>query len=315
MRRAGFISNVVLFILFSVLLLGISCKRNGEEKDITVDFSKKADLSSPNNERGTSLNAAVAAMISPEDTFSYYNDIFEYLSLQINRGILFKQRKTYQEVNDLLRWRELDFAFICSGAYVEAKRDFNAEILVVPQVGGETHYFAYIIVRTDSGINNFFDLQGKRFAFTDPLSNTGCLYPQYLLAQKGQSPEDFFQDILFTYAHDLSIQAVENRIVDGASVDGLVYDYLKNTNLLITHNLSVIKTSVPFGMPPVVVHPDMIPEDKERIRRALLNMEKGDRGKDILSHLGVDRFVIYEDSAYDSIREMKAYLNMHPNGN
>jgi phosphonate transport system substrate-binding protein len=254
-------------------------------------------------------------MISPEDTFSYYNKVFEYLSTQINRSILFKQRKTYQEVNNLLRLQELDFAFICSGAYVEAKRDFNAEILVVPQIRGKTNYYAYIIVRNDSGINNFMDLRGKRFAFTDRLSNTGCLYPLYLVAQIGQSPEVFFQDSLFTYAHDQSIHAVENRIVDGASVDGLIYDYIKDTHPLEVSHLNIIKRSIPFGMPPVVVHPDMIPEVKEQIRRALLNMAKDERGREVLFHLRVDRFVMYEDSTYDSIREMKAYLKTHSDGN
>jgi phosphonate transport system substrate-binding protein len=281
------------------------CKKNDDMKKVSVDFSRREEIQHNENGTGPPLRAAVSAMISPKESFFYYSKIFNYISAQIGRSIVFKQRKTYQEVNDLLRYRELDFAFICSGAYIEAKEDFGAEILVIPQVKEKTVYHAYIIARSDSGIEKFGDFKGRPFAFTDPMSNTGCLYPQYLLKNLNHSVESFFENIIYTNAHDYSIQAVETGLVLGASVDSLVFDFVRETNSHDITSLKIIKKSKAFGMPPMVVHPGIDSKLKRDLQSAFLNMSDNLEGKEILSHLFIDGFVLGDDGDYDSIREMR----------
>ncbi len=305
-------SKVIIFLfLFSVFFLfNFSCQsENEEEKIIKVNFSKRDTVYSEMNNVRSPLRAAVSAMISPKETFSYYSKIFDYVSSRIDRRILFKQRKSYQEVNELLRLRELDFAFICSGAYIEAKEQFNAEILVVPKIKGKTTYHAYIIVRDDSSIEHFDDLKGHSFAFTDPLSNTGCLYPRYLVKKMNQSLDEFFSSITFTYAHDYSIHAVEQELVIGASVDSLIFDYIQSMRPQEVSRLKIIHKSESFGIPPVVVHPEIMPRLKEELRSIFLNMSSDPEGKDILSQLDIERFVLSQDKEYDSIRRLKAFIH------
>lgn len=296
----------LLFFLF--ILINSSCQKNSDDKKIKVDLSNREQIHSLPGESGQSLRAAVAAMISPEENFFYYNKIFDYVYRKTGKKIIFKQGKSYQEVNELLRLQELDFAFICSGAYVEAEEEFDAEILAVPLIKGESNYYAYIIVRNDSGLARFEDLKGYDFAFTDPLSNTGCLYPRYLVKKMNLSEDMFFSRVIYTYAHDYSIQAVENKIVDAASVDSIIFDYIKANNPQKVSNLKIIKKSEPFGMPPVVVHPKIESDLKRELQSVFLNMSTDPQGKEILSHLDIDRFVLGEDSEYNSIRKMKAFI-------
>lgn len=252
-------------------------------------------------------------MTSPEENFFYYNKIFDYLSSKTGKRIIFKQRKSYQDVNELLRMQELDFAFICSGAYVEARRNFGAEILVVPQINGGSVYYAYIVVRNDSNFEKFEDLKGCNFAFTDPLSNTGCLYPRYLVKKMGMSENSFFTNIIYTHAHDYSIQAVSNKIVDAASVDSLIFDHLNKNTPDKTANLKIIKKSMPFGIPPVVVHPRGNSFLREEIKSIFLEMNEDPDGQEILSNLGIDRFIPGENSQYDSIRKMEYFIQNKAN--
>lgn len=42
------------------------------------------------------------------------------------------------------------------------------ELLVAPEVRGETVYYSYIIVPSDSPAQRFADLRGLTFGFTDP---------------------------------------------------------------------------------------------------------------------------------------------------
>jgi ABC-type phosphate/phosphonate transport system substrate-binding protein len=100
-----------------------SCQKRGPDNKFKVDFSRREEIPylAPDPQRP--LTAAVSAMISPQENFFFYNRIFEYISKKIGRKIIYKQRKTYREVNDQLSRQELDFAFIGASAYVEAKND------------------------------------------------------------------------------------------------------------------------------------------------------------------------------------------------
>jgi phosphonate transport system substrate-binding protein len=296
-------------ITLAIIWGGIACKDEGDTQHAKIDFSKRVQINDISKGAIPPLMAAVSARMSPEENFYYYNRFFEYLSSQLGRRIQFRQRKTYGEVNDLLQSGDLDFAFICSGAYIEAKRTFNAEILAVPQMKGQTIYFAYIIVHNDSGIKSFDDLKGGKFAFTDPLSNTGCLYPRYLVTKYGHSIDDFFHDVIYTYSHDNSIQAIESNLVDGASVDSLIFDQIKANHPEKVSHVKVIQKSGPFGILPLVVHADLDPEIKEKIREVLFGMNQNKSGKEILSQLEIDRFVRGSDKEYDSIRRMQSFLN------
>ncbi len=297
-----------LFIFIVFILSCSSCQKNSDKKEIKVDFSRGEEVPSLPGNSGPPIRAAVSARVSPEENFFYYNRIFDYISHKIGRKIVFKQRKSYQEVNELLQHQELDFAFICSGAYIEGKKDFDVEILAIPQIKGKTGYHAYIIVRNDSNIDKFEDLKARRFAFTDPLSNTGCLYPKYLVKTMDQSEEKFFSHIIYTYAHDYSIQAVENKLVDGASVDSLIFDYIQENSPQKVSHLKIIKRSERFGMPPVVAHTKIEPHLKRELQSVLLNMNTDPQGKEILSHLAIDRFVLGQEKDYDSIRKMKSFI-------
>ena len=90
---------------------------------------------------------------------------------------------------------------------------------------GKPVYQAYIIANKDSSIEIFEDFNGKSFAFTDPLSNTGRLYAIKRLKEINKTEKDFFSKTNYTHAHDISMQLVSKNIIDGATIDGLIFDY------------------------------------------------------------------------------------------
>jgi len=258
------------------------------------------------------LRVAIAAILSPQSTRRSYADLVAYLGKKMGRKGQMLQGQTYAEVNELLKTGQADLAFVCTGAYVIGKRDFGMELLVVPQVGGETVYYSYIIVPADSPAKSLADLRGKVFAFTDPMSNSGHFAALYMLKQMGETPGHFFRKTIFTYSHDKSIQAVAEKLVDGAAVDSLVYKYLLELEPAYREKVKIIQTSPPYGMPPVVVHPHLNPEIKAQLREILLDMHKDEEGKAILEKLHIDRFVPADDSAYDSVRQMLEAVGQWP---
>uniref|UniRef100_A0A832G2D1 Phosphate/phosphite/phosphonate ABC transporter substrate-binding protein n=1 Tax=Ignavibacterium album TaxID=591197 RepID=A0A832G2D1_9BACT len=287
-----------LLTLLISLTLFFSCNSNQDVKEINLQ-DDKTSVDSTQISSQQKIYVAISTMISPVETFNLYKDLIDYISSKLGVQIEFKQRKTYAEVNELLNQNKLDFAFICTGAYLEARNKMPIEILVLPVVEGRPYYQAYVIVNEEGNINSIDELQGKSFAFTDPLSNTGYDYIINILRDRKTTPEKFFSKTIFTYAHDYSIQAVKRKIVDGATVDGLVYDYLKHFQPEKVEGIKIINKSKEFGIPPFVVQKNLDPKLKLKLKNIMLSMHQDSEGKKLLNKIMIDKFIEAEDSLYN----------------
>jgi len=274
-----------------------------------VNLDQRVPLPTPVNSAVVPLRVAVAAVISPQGTVESYTQLLETLQSRLNRPVELVQRRTYLEINDLLEQGQVDVAFVCTSAYIAGHEKFGMELLVAPQVNGETVYYSLLLVPGDSAANDLADLRGKVFAFTDPISLSGRMYPTYLVRQQGSTPEEFFGRIFFTYSHDQAILAVANKVADGAAVDSLVYEFFLAREATIGQKTRVIHRSPPFGIPPVVVNPALRPQMKLELQNFFLSLHQDLQGQAALRAIGVDRFVPIEDSAYQSVRELLSDLN------
>lgn len=289
--------------IFLVLLLLCGCIGEGDVKK--VSFEEKIYFET--QPKSDEIRIAVAGVISPQEAYVYYEDILAYISERLDRPVKLVQRETYEEINNMVRDGQVDAAFVCSGAYVEGHDRFKMELLVAPMAYGEAVYYSYIIVPSASDIQDLEGLRGKRFAFSDPMSNTGKLSPTYMLAEINETPASFFDMYIFTYNHDKSLEAVAEKLVDGAAVDSLIWEYMDDARPEVTSKTRIIKKSQPFGIPPVVVGKDIDPELQERLKEIFLHMHEDEGGKEILDSIKIDKFIEIEDAAYNSIREMREY--------
>ncbi|MCX5872718.1 MAG: phosphate/phosphite/phosphonate ABC transporter substrate-binding protein [Deltaproteobacteria bacterium] len=298
--------NPGAFFIVSLTIMGaflnVGCSDREQSK--VVDFSNTVILERPDTrEHGDNqLRIAIGAMVSPKESLSTYQELLDYLGEKLGKKIVLEQRKTYSEINELLGKGEVDLAFVCSGPYVVGKDKHGLELLAAPEVNGSHFYNAYLIVNKNSRFRALEDLRGKAFAFTDPDSNTGKLAPSAWLKRIGEKPETFFGSFIYTYSHDNSILAVSKGVVDGASVDGLVWEYFNKTNPNITSRTRVILKSENYGMPPLVASRQVSESTKEAIKKALFGMRSDKKGAEILDRLMIDRFVAAKDDWYNSIR-------------
>jgi phosphonate transport system substrate-binding protein len=302
------LSHFSLRFLIVFLLLTYGCGRSGDSQ--VVDFNKTIPVARPGEQpiEQDSLRVAVAAMISPKETFGYYRQVLDYIGSNLGKNVRLIQRKTYDEVNVLFGKGKIDLAFVCSGPYATSKDKFGFELLATPQVQGSHFYHSYLIVNKESAFKRLEDLKGRVFAFTDPASNTGKLVPTYWLAQMGERPEPFFGKIIYTYSHDNSILAVARGLVDGATVDGLIWEYYHQKDPTFTSKTRIIRKSEPYGIPPLVASKNSPHKLKESMRRLLFSMHGDPEGQQILSELMIDRFIEPKEEWYDSIRQMKRRL-------
>lgn len=296
-------------LLGCVWLLGASGCDQTQTERTPVDFSQTRQVERPDTttER-RHLRVAVGAMVSPRETFAQYGELLTYLGRRLDAEIALVQRKTYAEVNALLARGEIDLAFVCSGPFAAMAESYGLSVVAVPVVGGSTFYRAYLIVPAQSEATNLADLRGKTFAFTDPDSNTGRLVPLKWLRDMGETPEGFFKESIYTYSHDNSILAVSRGLVDGASVDGLIWDYYSRTSPELTGRTRIVAVSEPYGIPPVVAAAVMQPDVLTNLRDTLLHMHEDPEGRSILSGLMIERFTEADAAWRASMNEMRRTL-------
>jgi len=98
--------------------------------------------------------------------------------------------------------------------------------------------------------------------------------------------------------------AVADGLADGAAVDSLVYDFAVSRDPSLGAKTRIIHRSPAFGIPPVVVSPNVRPQLKAELQSLLLSLADDPQGQQALQAIGVERFVVIDDSAYDSAREL-----------
>lgn len=303
--------DAVALIILSLLLTGCVAARPIREVSLTAT-APAGTVTGDVSPEDRPLRIAAASVISPQETVRSYGVFFAYLEKQIGRPLELVQRRTYEETYDLLKYGTLDIAMVCTYVYVLGHAEIGLELLAGPEVNGKAEYQSFIITQSDSGITNWDDLAGKRFAFTDPLSTSGRIYPLSVLRGRNADPGTFFSSTTYTYSHDNSIKAVAEGVVDGAAVDSLVYEQWVRLNPDLGASLRVIDRSAALPSPPMVVSRRMDPELRSAFREALLHMHEDPEGQKILADLGIDRWVPQDDADYAVVRAMAEEAGLLP---
>lgn len=226
-----------------------------------------------------------------------------YLEERLGRKVEFVQRGRYRETVELLRNGQLEAAWICGFPYVRFRSELR--LLAVPVFEGKPLYRSYLIVpAADDKTRSILDLRGKVFAFSDPDSNSGFLYPSYVLHNARERPETFFKRAFFTWAHRKVVDAVSSRLAHGGAVDGYVWETLRRASADLTAGTRVVGKSPEFGHPPIVVRANLAPGLAQELRAAFTGMTGDAEGRALLASLNLDGFAPGDDRLFDSIDSM-----------
>jgi phosphonate transport system substrate-binding protein len=215
----------------------------------------------------------------------------------------------FVSVIEAMRSKKVDVAWLGAFSYVLAVREAGAEAFAVAvrKATGKATYQSLIFVKGNAPYKTIEDLRGKSFAFVDPASTSGHLFPRAALIKMGvREPEKFFGQVVFAGGHDAAQLAVLNGRVQGGASNDRVMDNLIKRGQLKPGDLRVLHTSDPIPLGPLAWRRDLPEQTKQLVKRSFLGM------KDVtLGTLGeVTTFVPVSDSTYDVIRETAQLLNL-----
>ena len=223
-----------------------------------------------------------------------------YLARAMGRPVHLVSRRTYQEITALLVTRQVDAAWICGYPFVAYRKELA--LVAVPVWRGKPLYQSYLIGRIDQQVAALPDLAGTVHAFSDPDSNSGYLVTCAALAEMGMTPGRFFRHFFYTYGHRNVVRAVATGLAAAGSVDGYVYDVLRDTEPALSANTNIIRKSELLGFPPIACPAaDVDSPTVTQLRHALVNMAQDQHGRSVLGMLRLDGFSHEPPELFDSI--------------
>lgn len=213
----------------------------------------------------------------------------------------------YNGVIEALRAKKLDVAFLGPFSYVLAVSVADVEAFALPETEKQgATYKAVIVARRDRGYKSLADLKGKTFAFVDPSSTSGHLFPKAGLLRAGFDPDKHFSRVIFSGGHDASVLAVNFGKVDAAAVADALLETAIVKGAVKREDMQVLWTSPPIPGAPMAWRKDLPADLKARIRKAFAEAKDMNWG----AHSKIKRWEPVDDATYDVIRDTAKVLQL-----
>jgi phosphate/phosphite/phosphonate ABC transporter binding protein len=230
-----------------------------------------------------------------------------YLEAETGFRVELITRRTYQEVTALLASGQLDAAWICGYPFVQYRDELD--LVAVPEWNGKPLYQSYLIVSAERQASSLEDLAGDIHAFSDPDSNSGYLVTRTLLYEKGLDPDVFFRKTMFTYGHRNVIRAVASGLAQSGSVDGYVWEVMREIEPELVLRTRPLRKSEWLGFPPVATSKALSGSRRiGALTEALLSMSEKPEGRRVLEMLRLTGFTESDEGIFDGIAAKVAML-------
>jgi phosphate/phosphite/phosphonate ABC transporter binding protein len=257
------------------------------------------------------LKFGFTPVLSEAEMREEFQPLMDYLTKSTGIEVTLYIAKNYGDLREQMEAGKVDIGSFSPFAYVDAVPGGKIKIIAQSILDYSAFYKGLIITKKDSGISGLADLKGKRFAFVDPKSASGYVYPRAMLIEKGFDPDKFFGETIFSGGHDKVIIAVlDGKVEAGAIYDGALA--IAKGKGLKTEDLTAIASTDPIPHDAVVVRSDLDDVATKKIQKALIDLEKAEEGKKVIakSKKKLTGHILADDKTFDVVRRTAKIAGM-----
>jgi phosphonate transport system substrate-binding protein len=221
-----------------------------------------------------------------------FTPLATYLEKKLGLKVEFTPVSDYPAAVEALVNKKVDLVWFGGFTHVQAQLRSGGKIVPIAQREEDTKFQSVFIAKTDSGIKTLADLKGKQISFGSQSSTSGHLMPRHFLLQAQLNPEKDFKRIAYSGAHDATIASVVSGKVDAAALDITVWRKFVAENKVDTKAVNVFYTTPTFFNYNWSMHVDTASELRERVKKALLDLDPATpEGKEILQLNRATRYI------------------------
>ncbi|OUR97952.1 phosphonates-binding protein [Halobacteriovorax marinus] len=233
--------------------------------------------------------------------------------LEKETGLIFKTGipTNYIAVVEAFGSKRADIGVMNSFGYILAHSKYGATAKLRVLRYGHDYYQGQIIAHVDSGINSVKDIQGKKFAFTDPSSTSGYMFPLKILKDANVEVSNH----TFGIKHDNVVTMVYQKQVDAGatyysapSKSGKIRDArarVKTQFPDVEDKVKIITITEKIPNDPFVFRKDLDKEITSKFIAAVKKFLSTEAGKKNFKNIySVEGIVDTTDADYDGLRSM-----------
>jgi phosphonate transport system substrate-binding protein len=197
---------------------------------------------------------------------------------------------------------EVDAMLVSPQSYAQAKEKANAELFATTSTDQE--YYSVFITQADNDeINDLEDLEGTNFAFVDPSSSSGYLYPKGTLVNELDLDTDqveqsgyFFDNVLYSGSHDNSVVGVSMGDYEAAAVTNSAYGRMVEAGAVEDGLIKEVGRTPDIPNPSYVMRGDLPEDFKEALKEAYYSFDDSEYFEAI--HGNPDTRLVEIDESY-----------------
>lgn len=245
----------------------------------------------------------------------------DYLTERLGIPVKIYSGTDYNANIEAMRNNHVHIAYYGPFAYVLAKERANAEAFAVhlSSPDAEPSYTSAFITLEGNGIETYEDLANKSFAWADPTSASGYLFPRaHLINELGltnDSIDSYFSNVVFSGSHESSVLSVLNGDVDAAAVSsgsGLraMEKYADHRN---GSKIFIFGETMDIPSAPYTYRADLPENLKEAIREAFYEaLDEPSLEEFFIESKVLGGYVPVTDEHFEVIRQTASALGMSP---
>lgn len=242
-----------------------------------------------------------------------YNAIGDLIAKQVGCPVQVDITTSYNAEIEAMRSNKLEIGEFGPLGYVLAHQVADAQAIATfaDKNGDPSTYTASIVTWPGSGITTLQQVAGHTFAYADPASTSGHLFPAYGLKSAGIDP-DHGVTALFAGSHTASFEAIRNHKVEAGEMNSEQIELATQENQYNAKDYVTLWQSKPIPVDPIAINPRLNPALEAKLTTVLQNLDLSELSaadQKIISS-GDGRLVPQTDAAYDQIRSLVHVLNI-----
>jgi len=236
---------------------------------------------------------------TPSMQEDFRNHLAEELDVEVNEVT----GSSYATGIEAMASGEIDVMMVSPQSYAQAKEKANAELFAT--TSSDADYYSVFITQADNDdINSLEDLEGTNFAFVNPSSSSGYLYPKgTLVSELGLDTEQleqsgyFFDNVLYSGSHDNSVVGVSMGDYEAAAVTNSAYSRMVEAGAVEEGSIKEIGRSPDIPNASYVMRGDLPEDFKEELKEAYYNFDNSEYFETVHNDPEI-RFVEIDESYY-----------------
>ena len=245
-----------------------------------------------------------------------YTDIAKLIGDKLGCKVELYVATSYNAEIEAMRNKKLEFGQFGPLGYVLAHQVAHAQAVAAFEGpnGKPASYYASVVTWPGSGIQKIADVAGHSFAYSDPASTSGHLFPAYGLSKNGIDPDHGIK-ALYAGSHTASFEAIRNHKVEAGELNS---DEVASAKLHNEYDPAAYVTlwkSQPIPQDPFAIRGDLPAAFKAKLTSVLQSLDFHQLSEQDQKFIAANvspplKTLPQTDSAYNQIRDLVKTLHV-----